>query len=261
MDHKQKDIKNFLDVLLDGFEKAENETNTFEVEFSGKKHPETIVHLGEAISLLYKSACCYWKCNGGDHVIERLIAKSVNQAISAYKLYKGCFYDESLMITRGIGEIVNLLHLFYFFPEKMNQWVSLDSKERYKYFKPASVRQFLENENKLVPIDKERYGKLCEVGTHPTPSETPGHYSGTGVPILGMIVQPAGAYVSIVELSYAIGLVCVVTPKLLNLEDKIAKEFKETGISLIENLGNFHILNYHERLAKAWEKQDKRKKE
>jgi hypothetical protein len=254
-----KNVENFLEQLSKEFAISEEETILFEKEFSGAKHPETIKILSVTISLLYKGACCFWQCNGGDHLIERMIAKSVNQAISAFKLYRGCFYDESLMITRGIGEIANLLHLFCLFPEKIEQWKTQNDRERYNNFKPAKVRYMLEEANHLAMIDKVRYSRLCEVGTHPTPSEVPGHYTGTGVPILGMIVQPVGAYVSITELSYAVGLVSVAAPKLLKLPNTVSEELRNIGISLIKTLGNFHILNYNELLEKAWENTSEKK--
>src|SRR5260221_628766 len=256
---ENKDIDNFLEVLSQGFQQAEAETILFEANFSGKRHPETIITLGTTISLLYKASCCYWKCNGGDHLLERLIAKTENQAISSFKLYRGCFYDESLMITRGIGEIANLLHLFYFFPEKKEQWKTQNDSERFRNFNPSAVRSILEKTKQFVPIDKKRYGKLCEVGTHPAPAEVPGHYTGTGVPILGMIVQPVGAYVCISELSYAVGLVAVTAPKLLAIEEPVSTEMKDVGISLIRNLGSFHILNYHEGLEQAKKNTDNNK--
>ncbi|RIV23797.1 hypothetical protein DYU11_12570 [Fibrisoma montanum] len=252
MNTEQKELhntNNFLDILSQGFKQAEEETILFE-RISGAKHPKAINNLGNALSLLYQAACCYWKCIGGDHSIEKLIGKVVNQAISSFQLYRGCFYDESLMLTRGIGEIANLLHLFFFFPDKIEVWKALNSRERYKQFKPSAVREMLEKNNSLVPIDKDRYGKLCEIGTHPTPSEIPGHYTGTGVPILGMIVQPVGAYVSITELSYSVGLVLVVTPKLLDLDADIAKKMKDIGLELIRSLGSFNIMNYQENLEK-----------
>lgn len=196
---RQKDSENFLEFLSKGFQAAEEETISFE-KGSGRKHSETIGILGYAISLLYKGACCYWKCKGGDHLLERRVAKSVNQAICAFKLYRGCFYDESLMITRGIGEITNLLHLFYKFPDKIEQWKTQNENDRYKNFKPSVVRVALGREKHLAHIDKERYGRLCKVGTHPAPGEALGHYTGTGVPILGMVVQPAGPSIEIIRI-------------------------------------------------------------
>ncbi len=253
--------KLFLNGMTELCQKAEIESELFEKYYSGEKHPKTIELLGVTISLLYRSACCFWGCKGGDHVKERLIGKAVNQAICAFKLYRYCYYDESLMITRGIGEIANLLHLFNLFPEKVEEWKTQNDRDRYRNFKPSKVREILKQNMDFVPIDRDRYSKLCEIGTHPHPNEIPGHYSGTGVPILGMIVQPVGAYVAITELAYALGLVSVVTSKIIELNDEISKEMKEKGVELMRNLGSFHILNYHEGLKIAHEKRKNREEE
>jgi hypothetical protein len=253
--------KLFLNGVTEHCQKAKIETELFEKCYSGEKHQKTIECLGATISLLYRSACCFWGCKGGDHVKERLIGKAVNQAICAFKLYRYCYYDESLMITRGIGEIANLLHLFNLFPEKIEDWKTQSDRGRSINFKPSKVRDELSKNMDFVPIDRDRYSKLCGIGTHPNPNEIPGHYSGTGVPILGMLVQPVGAYVAITELAYALGLVSVVTPKILELNNEISKEMKEKGVELIRNLGSFHILNYHEGLKEAHDIENEKEKE
>lgn len=250
-DQNQEDLfADFLKTANSAFEQAERTAIAFE-SISGKNHSAALIALGDCISLLYRAACCYWGCRGGDHDSERLIGKAVSQALSAYKLYRYCFYDESLMIVRGIGEIANLLHLFNFFPDKLSEWKTLDNRQRYSRFKPASVRKQLEDSGHLVPIDSNRYSKLCEVGTHPTPTEIPGHYTGTGIPILGMLLQPVGAYVSITELSYAISMVGVASPKLLNLNEEISNQIKTKSLELLRSLGSFNITNYDELLVKA----------
>lgn len=249
--------KEFLNNSLKLCEKASQDSLWFE-DNSGKQHPETIKNLGNAVSLMYRAACCFWGCKREDHAIERLLGKAVNQAISSFKLYRSCYYDESLMITRGIGEIANLMHLFRLFPEKIEEWKTQNDRERYRNFKPSKVRELLKQNMDFVPIDRDRYSKLCEIGTHPNPNEIPSHYSGTEIPVLGMILQPVGAYVSITELGYATGLVLVTIPKLLQLDTDLGKGMKDTAVELIRNLGKFHVLNYHEGLKIALEKEQKR---
>lgn len=250
--------KEFLTNALNLCDIANQDSVMFE-ENSGKQHPKTIEKLGDALSLIYRSACCYWGCVGGDHLIERLLGKVANQAISSFKLYRMCYYDESLMVTRGIGEIANLLHLFIQFPEKIEDWKTQNDRDRYVNFSPSKVRKLLEQKMNFVPIDKKRYGKLCEVGTHPNPNEIPGHYTGTEIPILGMVLQPVGAYVTISELGYATGLVLVTIPKLLeSLDAELKQKMKNTGIELIRNLGGFNIVNYHENLKIALAKELKK---
>jgi hypothetical protein len=76
---------------------------------SGKTYPLTLDGLGNVLSLLYRSACCHWGCRGGDHQAEWLVGRAVNQAMASYRLLRSAFYDESLMLTRGVGEIANLV--------------------------------------------------------------------------------------------------------------------------------------------------------
>jgi len=247
-----------IDILALGT-KAEEESVRFEKN-SGERHPKTITEIGIGISYVYRAACCYWGCQGGNHSIERLLGKAVNQSISAFKLYRMGYYDESLMLTRGIGEIANLLHLFAQDKSKLTEWETLDEKQRYHTFKPSQVRKLVKEKMEFVPVDSERYSKLCAVGTHPNPDEIPGHFTGTGVPILGMVVQPVGAYVSITELGYALGLVLVTIPKLLGLESGLGSEMKACAVDLIRNLGYFTILNYNEGLKKAYDKESERQK-
>ena len=79
---------------------------------SGVKLPATTEGLGTVLSLMYRAACCAFGCNGGNHQLEWLVGRVVNQANAAFGLIRSASYDESLMLTRGIGEIANLLWLF-----------------------------------------------------------------------------------------------------------------------------------------------------
>lgn len=255
-DNQVNNIDPFFDNLNELFKIAEERTLQFE-QSSGVKHSETLKRFSKTVSLLYKAACCHWKCNGGDHLNERLVAKATNQALCAFRLYRYAYYDEALMIIRGIGEIANLLHFFTHFPEKEEEWKSSGEKDRYRNFKPSSVRKALQSVMPFVPIDNERYSKLCAIGTHPDPTEVPGHFTGTGIPIMGMIVQEAGAFVVLTELSYSIGMIAVVTPKLLKMDGDIAKEIQTNGVDLIRNLGAFTVLNYTELLKEHYDKIEK----
>jgi hypothetical protein len=257
MSDKHQNIgDSFFDNLDQLYKVAEERTILFE-QNSGLKHPETLKRFSKTVSLLYKAACCYWKCNGGDHIIERLVAKATNQALCAFRLYRYCYYDEALMLIRGIGEIANLLHFFTHFPSKIEEWKSATKNEKYMNFKPSSVRKELERVMSFVPVDSERYSKLCAIGTHPDPHEVPGHFTATGIPIMGMIVQEAGAFVALTELSYSVGLIAVVTPKLLKMDEDIAKEIQNEGVGLIKNLGAFTILNYSDLLKEHYESIEK----
>jgi hypothetical protein len=242
----------FLTEILEIGNQAEGLSIAFELSpSSGKRHPRTVASTGTAISYVYASACCRWGCRGGNHTIERLLGKAANQAISAFKLYRMGYYDESLMLTRGIGEIANLLHLFYQEPSKISTWENLNDRQRFSQFKPSKVRNQLVSLIGFAPIDSERYSKLCSVGTHPDPNEIPGHYTGTGIPVLGMVLQEAGAFVAMNELGFALGLVLSTIPKLLKLEKNLGKEMQEAALHLIRELGDFTIINYNQLLKDA----------
>src|SRR4051794_36857888 len=74
---------------------------------AGERLPQTMEAAGTILSFLYRFACCYYGCRRGDHQIEWLIGKFVNQSVSAHRLVRAAQYDEALTLIRGMGEIVN----------------------------------------------------------------------------------------------------------------------------------------------------------
>jgi hypothetical protein len=107
------------------------------------------------------------------------------------------------------------------------------------------------------PIDNKRYQKLCEVGTHPVPNFVPGHFSGSGRPVLGVLVQPVGVYVSVTELAFVISMCATPLSRLLGLPEKQAESLKTQVVDLVRSLGSFTVLNYDELLAEACRKSAK----
>ena len=156
------------------------------------------------------------------------------------------------MLIRGMGEIVNLLWLFQEDRAELDAWKAADQKARLRNFGPAPVRRRLEALNKLgAPIDAERYGALCEIGTHPTPGLAPGHYSGSGRPVLGVILQEVGVFVCMNELAYTIAMASIPVVVLVGASDDIKAEIKEESVRLLEGIGSLNVLNYEEGLREA----------
>ena len=240
----------FLEWFQHVADKASRTADDF-AKSSGKALPASVEGLGNVLSLLYRAACCTWGCRGGDHQIEWLTGRVVNTAASGHRLLRAGFYDESLMLTRSIGEIANLLWLFKLEPEALAAWQGANRRERLRSFGPASVRKRLESQGGLVPIDQERYQRLCEIGTHPTPGFRPGHYSGMGRPVLGVLLQPAGVYVSVTELCYSTARSAVSASKLLGLADVQKNELRREAVGLIRSLGATAVLNYEELIRTA----------
>jgi hypothetical protein len=241
-----------LGLQRTAFREAEDFTREFSGS-SGVKLPATVENFGTVLSFMYRTACCAWGCNGGDHQLEWLVGRVVNQASAAYRLIECASYDESLVLTRGIGEIANLLWLFQEFPEELGAWKASDRRGRLQNYGPAAVRRKLEACSKqfVPPIDNERYQRLCEVGTHPVPALAPSHFTGTGRPILSGMIQHVGIYVCTTELGFATAM-CGIPTSAIVLKDTVARQtLFDASIRLTRSLGSFTVLNYEERLENA----------
>jgi hypothetical protein len=220
---------------------------------AGEKLPATAQNLGNLLSVIYRLGCCFWGCKGGDHQIEWLAGRISNQSLAAIRLIKSGYYDEALMLIRGVGEIANLLQLFVSSSQELSNWKQSTKKERISKFGPAAVRKKLELVGSKLAIEQDRYQRLCEVGTHPVPGQAPGHYTGTGRPILGGFVQHVGVFVCYTELSYAVSLCGTALIGLLDIEKEIKQKLFDESVKLLRSLGGVNITNYEELLAKAKE--------
>ncbi len=107
------------------------------------------------------------------HFFQRLTARIVTNSLSSLRLALLGYYDESLALTRNLGEIANLLFLFAAKPDSLEAWQLADEKKRKSDFTPVKVRLKLEEINLVPPIDQSRYGLLCEAGVHLGPSVSP----------------------------------------------------------------------------------------
>ena len=107
----------------------------------GAKAPACLTGLGTRLSLMDRVACCWWKCNRDDHVVEYLTGRAVSSARASLRLSFDGFYDESLSLTRSIGEIANLFSLFVADPPSLPSWKSATKQERLKAFGPAAIRR------------------------------------------------------------------------------------------------------------------------
>lgn len=247
------DFLRFIQDLADESSKA---ADKFCAE-AGERLPQTLKATGTVLSILYRLACCHYGCRGGDHQIEWLAGKFVNQAVSAHRLIRAAQYDEALMVVRGMGEIANLLWLFHEDRAELIAWKAADRKTRLNRFGPGAVRGRLAKFSNLgSPIDDERYAALCEVATHPTPSLAPGHFSGTGRPVLGVILQEVGVFVCVNELAYAIAMAAIPVSVLLDASADIKGEVKSQGMLLLKAIGSFTVLNYEEGLHLAMNKKE-----
>lgn len=240
----------FLDHLTKAYDRPAKPTDEF-FRQGGKKLPKNAEHLGDTLAHLYGIACCMWGCKGGDHTLEWLAGRVCNQALGSFRLIRCGSYDESLMLTRGIGEIANLLWLFQCNQTHIERWRLADRKTRLNAYGPAAVRKAIEVSGQAPPIDAQRYQKLCEVGTHPVPGNVPGHFTGTGRPVLGGFFQAAGVFVCMTELGLAVASCAVPLAILCGFEQERKQAIFDVSYKLTQNLGGFDINSYEDLLAKV----------
>jgi hypothetical protein len=136
--------RDFLKVVQTETDKASQNADLF-LQGSGERAPATLDGLGTVLSLLYRLACCAWGCRGGDHQMEWLTGRVVNHAVSAHRLIRGGYYDEALVLIRGIGEIANLVWLFDADSTALDRWKAADRRERLNKFGPGKVRTLLKD--------------------------------------------------------------------------------------------------------------------
>ena len=139
---------------------------------------------------LYLFSCCHWGCHGKEHVLEHLAGKTVTNASVATRAMFHGYYDESLALIRNIGEIANLVNLFWFDSDKIRQWIDSDEKARRKKFTPSGIRKMLEKNETMIPFENAHYSFLCETAVHPVPHVIPQYLwqqraTGTGVSVPG----------------------------------------------------------------------------
>lgn len=223
----------------------------------GNKAPVCLQHLGTVLSVLDRAASCFWGCRGGDHVIEYLAGRVCSCSRAALRLLLSGFYDESLSLTRCIGEIANLLFLFNQDAAALALWKQSTKKQRKDQFSPVKVRIRLETMKLPALIDEARYGELCERATHPTPQTKPQAYNPLGMPSAGAQFQEAGLIVALNEVAGATALALVPLPKLLGYEDQRRSEIKQVGLNLLRSVGALDVLNVKELFAEMWQQAER----
>lgn len=225
----------FLNLALSSEAVCEQATRS-RLATLGKKAPECQENLGTVLSLLYAEACCAHGCVGGDHFGQRLAGRVVSHALGSYRLLCAGYYDESLALSRNLGEVANLLWLFRHRPEEQERWRSADKRTRLREFSPVKVRLSIEAAGLPVPIDETRYAGLCEIAVHVGPETAPQVHNPLGLPTVGSFFQEGGCLVSLNELAGATGACVAGLIPVLTLEER-SQRLKESTVSLLRSVG------------------------
>jgi hypothetical protein len=192
--------------LVEQLESLCSEATEAKVAHLGIKAPECTGNLGKVISLLYREACCFYGCKGGDHLIQRLTGRMVSHALASFRLIMFGYYDESLALTRNISELANLFFLLKARPELYDQWLASSDSERKRNFSPLKVRLALEADGVPIPFSETEYSDLCSTAVHIHPGTIPQDFNPQGRPILGAIPQEVGILTALNELAASVAI-------------------------------------------------------
>ena len=187
--------------------------------------------LGISLSILYQVATCHRKCFGGGHVLESLTGRAYNLACSSYVLICRCLYDEALNLIRSMGEISNLILLFYGDNEAIESWLKSNKISRLSKFGPSKVRESLEKQRKPLYADRDWYAKFCEDYTHVHPGTRPNVHNKQNAAFVGGVFQEEGLKYSIGELTNVCTHIAMFMSKYGGLDDL----FNELCEALEEN--------------------------
>ena len=224
----------FIWQLEDGLEEETNDR----FPNMGEKAPACMEQIGTALSLLDRMSSCWWVCNKGDHTIEYLYGRTASYGRAALRLMRFGFYDESLMLSRSIGEIANLLFLFLSEPGSLQQWKMSTRRERRDNFAPIEVRKRLERILGKPPIDQERYGLLSEQSVHVHPQTKPQAHNVLSMPVSGAILfQEGGFLICLNELALSLTFTMFSGASLLNLDEDIKKHIIDSAFGLAKQIG------------------------
>jgi hypothetical protein len=214
----------------------------------GVSMPACYAQLGKVLNVLDAVASCRWQCDGGDHLVQYLLGRCASNAGAAHVLLLAGFYDESLSLTRSVGELANLLVLFWQNPVSFSEWRLATRGERMQQFQPRHIREALKKLNVPIGIDNKRYGALSEIGVHATPDTKPNSHSPDSRPRLGGRPQLVGAMIALNELAFAVGLAAAAGSSLVSGQ-RAKSELRRESVELIESIGGATILNREELIA------------
>lgn len=181
-------------------------------------------------------------------MIKYLAGRSLASSLGSLRLAFAGYYDESLGLTRSVGEIANLLALFAADASTLTSWRTATRSQRRGNFGPEAVRRRLKDLGAPQPISKERYEALCELATHVTPNTRPQAHNPLLMPILGGHFQQTGYILALNELAIPVAFVGLIAADLLNAGESIRGRFRQARLALAESIGGVNVIDGYPRL-------------
>ena len=207
----------------------------------GTKAPACWEALGMTLAMLDCAASCHWGCAQGDHRLEFLVGRAVNNAYAGLLLARAGYYDQALLMARSLGETGNLMSLFTADPGEVTRWKSLGEKERRQAFQAVKVRIRLGELNGPVVTDQDHYGQLSSFSVHADPNALPQAHNHLGRAITFPIYQEAGFLMCVNEIAMPTAFLAVFAGKLLTLNRDVQKMMQELGREVVNQLGGISV--------------------
>ncbi len=234
--------RTFLELAWRQEEECQTQTDAL-LPNLGKKAPATMNHVGTVMSLLDRMACCSWGCRGGDHRIEYLCGRAVNNARAAVRLLRFGLYDESLALSRAIGETANLMQLFTVRESALDEWRHATHRQVRNKFSPYKVRKRLEELAKSPAIAQEHYARLSSLATHVGPHTVPQSHNVVGIPLTRSQVQEKGLLLCLNELAIPLSVVADLGAVLLDLDKETRLRIRNCARTLAVHIGGVNYRN------------------
>ena len=235
----------FLELVWHQEEKCQSKTDE-RLPNLGTKASVIMTHLGTVMSLLDRMASCWWVCRGGDHRIEYLCGRAVNNARAAVRLFRFGLYDESLVLCRAIGETANLLQLFTVDRSAFDEWREATERKIRRDFAPYKVRIRLEELSHSAAISQERYALLSSSATHVGPHSVPQSHNILNVPFAYSKLQVEGLLICVNELAAPLAVVAALGSVLLELDSDTRSRILDCARTLVDHIGGANIIGIKE---------------
>lgn len=226
----------FLYSVLEFTAQCERASDEFLASESSEGLIKTHEHLGTLLSLLDRASSCWWGCGGGDHAAEMLVGRCCSYGMSVFKLARSGFYDESVALTRVVGEITNLAVLFTLDAALLRDWSMADEKTRRDKYSPVSVRRAIEEASFPVPVDQHRYRQLSSKAVHLAPNIPPQLYNAERHAKTGGYFQEVGLVFCLAEIGYLFSVLGPCTVGMCNLKAEQGERVLRASSLLSESL-------------------------
>lgn len=202
----------------------------------GNVAPRTIESLGEVLPALYEFAICVPSCVLPDresHQARYIAGSCYSSAIASFDLIRVAQYQQSLILTRAVGEMANLLFLLIVDEEARDSLARGDDPPR-----PVEVRRRLGHSwLGRAPIDRDRYAALSRIGVHAVPTDPWISLSPSARTVVDGWREESGALAALNELALAVGAASVGAGVLEERFSVRDEHLVEVGRELVQNTG------------------------